>query len=195
MLCIYTELDEAFWALKASTSVLQGLNYAVVLSMILLVCGLLFGNREFQLHTIWTFFGDFGVQGALTKVPACRFCKATESEVLVMLFFFLPASLVFLPVLLLRLVGKLILFRFAFGMFDLPTALRTNIVVTRTPWKHVGEIDAMCVQLSNRSWSRLRLRHTELVRDKAIAQKIMQWIETDSRAAIPQQLTPTAESV
>jgi hypothetical protein len=193
MLCIYTKLDEAFWALKASTSVLRGLNYAVILSMILLVGGLFFASREFKLHTIWMFFGDFGVQGALTKVPACIVCEPEESEVVTALFFFLPASAVFLPVLLARLAGKLILFRFAFGMFDLPTALRTNIVVTRTPWKHVGEVDAACVQLSNRSWSRFRLRHTELARDQAIARKIMHWIETDSRNAISRQLTPTAE--
>jgi hypothetical protein len=195
MLCIYTKLDEAFWALKASTSVLGGLNYAVILSMILLVGGLFFASREFKLHTIWMFFGDFGVQGALTKVPACIVCEPEESEVVTALFFFLPASAVFLPVLLARLALKLILFRFVFGMFDLPTALRTNIVVTRTPWKHVGEVDAVCVQLSNRSWSRFRLRHTELARDKAIARKIMHWIEHDSCTVASRRASPATESV
>jgi hypothetical protein len=181
MLCIYTQLDEAFWALKASTILLAAVRLLLIAALLILIAALFYpGNREFKLETISLFFGEFGLRGALMHVPACKACKPSESPILISAFFFFPAALIMSPVLVFYILAKLILFRFAFGMFDLPTALSTRVVVSRVPTKYVGQVDSLCVRLSRPCWTRLRLKHTTLVRDEKIAHEVMRWIKEDA---------------
>ncbi len=176
-LCVYTFFDEAYWTLKIATQLLTIILMAAYLTTAgSFLFSLLPIYIDFKLSVIKTIFGDFGLRGALTPVPPCRFCKPEQSPLLIGMFFFPASTILPLGMLILRWLANLLLLRVTFGLFDLPTALNSRISVSRTPFHASSKVSEKRVTLSTPAWSRFRYRHSILVRDEAIAHEVARWI-------------------
>ncbi|MBY3360213.1 hypothetical protein HFN97_20675 [Rhizobium laguerreae] len=183
ILCIYSMFDEAYILLKIYSEIIHVYYKLLYFGLVFIaVMGILPLFWDFKLGTIEAIFGEFGQTIALTPVPVSRWTRDLQpSYVAVNAVFTLSTLAVYFLVYAayIALHFAFVLSDVSFGLADLPSALRSRIIVTREPRDYAGRVSVRKVRLGLRSWCRFRLNHTFLTCDDEVIAAVSQWIKDD----------------
>ena len=189
-LCIYTTFDEAYILLKTYCTFLNIYYLFLVVGLIFLF-GLMFLPLfwDFKLGVINSVFGEIGRNLAVTPVPVSKWSRELQPSYLAVNAVFALSTVIVLYLAYAVYVAlhlAFVLSDVSFGLADLPSALRSRIIVTRSPRNHSGTVMIKNIRLRLRPWTRLRLNHTFLTDDDEVVLTLAEWVKSEhQRKAFP----------